>query len=66
MITRTITQDGTKRWLTFKIWSVPNGRKATVTNTAIQHGPKAKDTTVKDPTKPVGYTFRNNDPADGA
>ncbi len=66
LIERIITRDGGRRWLTFKIWSVPNGRKATVTNTVIQHGPKAKDTTVKDPTKPVGYTFRNNAPADGA
>jgi vancomycin resistance protein YoaR len=66
MITRTITQDGNRRWLTFKIWSVPNGRTATVTNTVIQHGPKAIDTVVNDPTKPVGYWFRNNAPADGA
>jgi vancomycin resistance protein YoaR len=26
LITRTITNDGSRRWLTFKIWSVPNGR----------------------------------------
>jgi vancomycin resistance protein YoaR len=66
LIQRVITQDGTKRWITFKIWSVPNGRVAKVTNTVIQHGPRAIDTTVKDPTKPVGYTYRNNAPADGA
>jgi vancomycin resistance protein YoaR len=66
LIQRTITHAGSKRWLTFKIWSVPNGRTAKVTNLAIQHGPKAIDTVVKDPTKPVGYTFRNNAPADGA
>jgi vancomycin resistance protein YoaR len=66
MITRTITQAGSRRWLTFKIWSVPNGRTATVTNTVIQPGPRAIDTVVNDPTKPVGYTFRNNSPVDGA
>ena len=55
MITRTIRNDGNRRWLTFKIWSVPNGRTATVTNTVIQPGERAIDTTVKDPTKPVGY-----------
>ena len=26
LIQRVITQDGSRRWLTFKIWSVPNGR----------------------------------------
>ncbi len=66
LITRTVTQDGSRRWLTFKIWSVPNGRTAKVSNTVIQRGPRAIDTTVKDPTKPVGYAFRNNAPADGA
>jgi vancomycin resistance protein YoaR len=66
LIQRTIRQDGSRRWLTFKIWSVPNGRIAKVTNTVIQPGPRAIETVVHDPTKPVGYTFRNNAPADGA
>jgi vancomycin resistance protein YoaR len=66
LIQRIITRDGGRRWLTFKIWSVPNGRTAKVTNVAIQHGPTAIDTVVNDPTKPVGYTYRNNAPADGA
>lgn len=66
MIQRVITQSGNKRWLTFKIWSVPNGRSAKVTNTVIKHGPRAKDTIVRDSSKPVGYRYRNNDPADGA
>ena len=66
LIQRIITQEGNKRWLTFKIWSVPNGRTATVTNTVIEHGPRAKDTVERDPTKPVGYSYRNNAPADGA
>ena len=66
LITRTITGDGSKRWLTFKIWSVPNGRKATVTNTVIQPGERAVHRTVKDPTKPVGYRFFNNAAVDGA
>ena len=57
LISRTITDAGSKRWLTFKIWSVPNGRKATVTNTVIQPGERAIHRTVKDPTKPVGYTL---------
>ena len=66
LITRTVTHAGNKRWLTFKIWSVPNGRKAVVSNTVIRHGPRAIDTIVRDPTKPVGYRYRNNAPADGA
>ena len=66
MITRTITNAGSKRWLTFKIWSVPNGRTATVTNTVIQPGERAVSKTVKDPTKPVGYRFVNNAAVNGA
>jgi vancomycin resistance protein YoaR len=66
LITRSVRQAGNKRWLTFKIWSVPNGRKAVVSNTVIQHGPRAIDTVVRDRSKPVGYRFRNNAPADGA
>ena len=54
LISRTITGNSSKRWITFKIWSVPNGRKATVTNTVIQPGERAIHKTVKDPTKPVG------------
>jgi vancomycin resistance protein YoaR len=66
LITRTVRQDGNRRWLTFKIWSVPNGRVAKVTNTVIKPGPRAIDTVVHDSTKPVGYTFRNNAPVNGA
>jgi vancomycin resistance protein YoaR len=66
LIQRIITRDGSKRWLTFKIWSVPNSRSLKISNLVIQHGPRAKDTVVKDPTKPVGYRYRNNPPADGA
>jgi vancomycin resistance protein YoaR len=66
LISRTVTHAGSKRWLTFKIWSVPNGRKATVTGTVIQPGERAVHRTVKDPTKPVGYTFFNNAAVDGA
>jgi vancomycin resistance protein YoaR len=66
LITRTITDAGSRRWITFKIWSVPNGRKAVVSNTVIQPGERAIDTVVRDPTKPVGYSFRNNSPVDGA
>jgi vancomycin resistance protein YoaR len=66
LITRTVTHAGSKRWLTFKIWTVPNHRKALVTNQVIHYGPHAIDTVVKDPTKPVGYYYRNNYPADGA
>jgi vancomycin resistance protein YoaR len=66
LITRTVTQSGNKRWLTFKIWSVPNGRTAKVSDVVIRYGPRAKDTVVKDPSKPVGYEYRNNAPADGA
>jgi vancomycin resistance protein YoaR len=66
LITRTITNDGSKRWITFKIWSVPNGRTYKISNLVIHHGPRAIDTVVHDRTKPVGYRFRNNAPADGA
>lgn len=65
VIQRVITKAGSKRWLTFKIWSVPNGRTAKVSNTVIQAGKKAIDIVQKDPTKPVGYRYRNNAPADG-
>lgn len=66
LIQRIITSAGSRRWITFKIWSVPNGRTYKISNQVIQPGPVAIDTVVHDPTKPVGYTFRNNAPADGA
>jgi vancomycin resistance protein YoaR len=66
LITRSVTNAGNKRWLTFKIWSVPNGRTYKISNVVIRHGPHAIDTVVRDRTKPVGYRFRNNAPADGA
>jgi vancomycin resistance protein YoaR len=66
LIQRIITQDGSRRWITFKIWSVPNGRVTKITNTVIQPGPHAIDTVVRDPTKPVGYSYRNNTAVDGA
>jgi vancomycin resistance protein YoaR len=66
LITRTITNAGSRRWIAFQIWSVPNGRKATVTNTVIQPGERAVHRTVKDPTKPVGYYFFNNAAVNGA
>ncbi|HEY3334020.1 MAG TPA: VanW family protein [Candidatus Limnocylindrales bacterium] len=66
LIQRIITNAGRKRWITFRIWSVPNHRTYTITNRVIQPGPRADSVTVKDPTKPVGYTFVNNAPADGA
>ncbi len=66
LIQRIITNAGGKRWITFRIWSVPNGRTYKISDQVIQPGPIAIDTVVKDPTKPVGYFFRNNGPADGA
>ncbi|MEW6224660.1 MAG: VanW family protein [Chloroflexota bacterium] len=66
LITRTVTRDGNKRWLTFKIWSVPNGRTYKISDLVIKHGPRAVHRTVKDPSKPVGYVYYNNPPADGA
>jgi len=66
LIQRTIRNDGSRRWITFKIWSVPNGRKATVTNTVIQPGERAVSRIVRDPTKPVGYRFFNNAAVNGA
>ena len=66
LISRTITYAGSRRWITFKIWSVPNGRTYKISNLVIQHGPQAIDTIVRDPSKPVGYRFVNNAPADGA
>ena len=35
LITRTITNAGSKRWLTFKIWSVPNHRSYKISNRVI-------------------------------
>ncbi len=66
LIQRTIRNAGSRRWITFKIWSVPNGRKATVTNTVIQPGERAVHRIVRDPTKPVGYRFFNNAAVNGA
>ena len=66
LIQRVISNAGGKRWITFKIWSVPNHRTYKISNTVIQHGPRARSVTVKDPTKPVGYRYLNNAPADGA
>ncbi len=66
LITRTVTNAGNKRWLTFKIWSVPNGRTTKVSNLVVQAGESAVHKTVKDPTKPVGYSFLNNSAVDGA
>jgi vancomycin resistance protein YoaR len=66
LIQRTITDAGSKRWITFKIWSVPNGRTYKISNLVIQPGPRAVDTVVRDPTKPVGYSYRNNSAVDGA
>jgi vancomycin resistance protein YoaR len=66
LIQRTIRNDGNRRWLTFKIWSVPNGRTYKISNLVIQPGARAIDTVQRDPTKPVGYRFRNNTPVNGA
>jgi vancomycin resistance protein YoaR len=66
LIQRVISQDGGRRWLTFKIWSVPNHRTYKISNTVIQHGPKARSVIQRDPSKPVGYRYLNNAPADGA
>jgi vancomycin resistance protein YoaR len=66
LISRTVTHAGSRRWLTFKIWSVPNGRTYKISNLVIHHGPRAIDTVVNDRSKPVGYYYRNNAPADGA
>jgi vancomycin resistance protein YoaR len=66
LIQRVITNAGSRRWITFKIWSVPNGRTFKTSNLVIQPGRRAIDTVVRDPTKPVGYFYRNNTPVDGA
>ena len=54
LISRTIRNAGSRRWLTFETWSVPNGRKATVTNTVIQPGEHAVNKAVKDPASQWG------------
>ena len=61
-----MTGNSSKRWLTFQIWSVPNHRKATVSNTVIRPGEQAVHRTIQDPTKPKGYRFFNNEAVDGA
>ena len=53
-------------YVRFVIYSIPNGRTYKISNVVIQPGPRAIDTVVRDRTKPVGYRFRNNAPADGA
>jgi vancomycin resistance protein YoaR len=60
LIQRTITYAGSKRWLTFTIWSVPNGRTYKISNLVTKPGARAITTVVKDPTKPVGYRYLNN------
>lgn len=57
---------GGKRWLTFKIWSVPNGRTYKISNRIIKPGKTAIDTIEKDPTHPVGWSYRVNTPVNGA
>ena len=49
LIQRIITRDGSKRWITFKIWSVPNGRTYKISNLVIHHGPRAIDTVERIP-----------------
>jgi vancomycin resistance protein YoaR len=66
LIQRIITGNSSKRWITFKIWSVPNHRTYKISNTVIDHGPSARSVIQNDPTKPVGYRYVNNAPADGA
>jgi vancomycin resistance protein YoaR len=66
LIQRVISGNSAKRWLTFKIWSVPNHRSYKISNTVIKHGPKARMVTQRDSSKPVGYRYLNNAPADGA
>ncbi len=66
LIQRTIRYAGGIRWLTFKIWSVPNHRTYKISNRVIIHGPRAGSTVLRDSTKPVGYRYLNNAPADGA
>lgn len=66
LIQRVITYAGPKRWLTFKIWSVPNGRTFQTSNLVIQPTAKAIDTVEKDPTHKVGWSYRVNTPVDGA
>ncbi|HEY5628151.1 MAG TPA: VanW family protein [Candidatus Limnocylindrales bacterium] len=66
LIQRVITYAGSKRWLTFKIWSVPNGRTLKLTNQVIQPGAVAIDTVENDPTHPKGWSYRVNAPVNGA
>src|SRR5258705_13797330 len=54
MITRSIRNDGSRRWITFKIWSVPNGRTYKISNLVIQNGPRAIHTVGSDLTKSAG------------
>ena len=65
LIQSIVQTTGSKRWLTFKIWSEPNGRTFKISNLVIQPGAKAIDTVEQDPTKPVGYSYRNNTPVNG-
>src|SRR5215211_43393 len=66
LIHRATTGNRSKRWITCHICSVPYLRTYKISNTVIQHGPRAESVIQKDPTKPVGYRYVNNAPADGA
>lgn len=67
ILIQAVTQStGSKRWLTFRIWSVKNGRTTHISPAIIHPGPRAVDTIVKVPTKPVGWSYRVNTPVDGA
>src|SRR4051794_41920927 len=66
LIQRIITNAGSRRGITFKIWSVPNGRTANVPNLAIHPGPQAIATGGRAPSKPVGYTLPTTAPAGNA
>ena len=45
---------------------MPNGRTAKVSNTVIQPGERASHITVRDSSKPVGYSYVNNSAVNGA
>jgi vancomycin resistance protein YoaR len=66
LIQRVITYAGSKRWLTFRIWSVPNGREFSTSNLVIQPGKRAIDTVERVPGKPKGWSYRVNAPVSGA
>lgn len=59
------TRSGGTGYVTFKIWSVPNGRKVQIGQAVVKNFHKASDSTVYTARLPKGTSERVQDPEDG-